>query len=60
VRTLKGVGRNYLRSVVDAHGSLGFGELYLSKVTPMTAVDLLHDRVLPFYEAHGVEIDHLS
>lgn len=25
----------------------------------MTAVDVLHDRVLPFYEEHGVEIDHL-
>jgi hypothetical protein len=33
--------------VVDAHCSLAFGKLYLSKV-PMTAVDVLHDRVVPF------------
>jgi len=58
VGTIKGVGRIYLQSVVDAHGSLGFGKLYLSKV-PMTAVDVLHDRVLPFYDEHGVDIDHL-
>src|SRR3989454_12142545 len=38
--------------------SLGFGKLYLSKV-PMTAVDVLNDQVLPFYEEHGVEIQHL-
>jgi transposase InsO family protein len=58
VGTIKGVGRIYMQSVVDAHCSLGFGKLYLSKV-PMTAVDVLNDRVLPFYEEHGVEIDHL-
>jgi transposase InsO family protein len=32
--------------------------LYLSKV-PMTAVDLLHNRVLPFYEEQGVAVVHL-
>jgi hypothetical protein len=52
------VGRIYLQSVVDAHASLGFGKLYLSKM-PMTAVDVLHDRVLPFYEEHGVDVAHL-
>ena len=46
-----------MQSVVDAHCSLGFGKLYLSKV-PMTAVDVLHDRVLPFYEEHGVDVQH--
>jgi hypothetical protein len=58
VGTIKGVGRIYLQSVVDAHASLGFGKLYLSKM-PMTAVDVLHDRVLPFYEEHDVEVAHL-
>ena len=58
VGTIKGVGRIYLQSVVDAHCSLAFGKLYLSKV-PMTAVDVLHDRVLPFYDEHGLDIDHL-
>lgn len=58
VGTIKGVGRIYLQSVVDAHSSLAFGKLYLSKV-PMTAVDVLHDRVLPFYDEHGVSVEHL-
>jgi len=58
VGTIKGVGRIYMQSVVDAHCSLAFGKLYLSKV-PMTAVDVLNERVVPFYEDHGVQIDHL-
>ena len=58
VGTIKGVGRIYMQTVIDAHCSLAFGKLYLSKV-PMTAVDVLHDRVLPFYEDHGVDIEHL-
>src|SRR5262249_23005312 len=44
--TLKGVG-NFC--------SLAFAKGYTSKM-PMTACDLLYDRVLPFYEALGVPI----
>jgi len=58
VGTIKGVGRIYMQSVVDAHCSLGFAKLYLSKV-PMTAVDVLNDRVLPCYEEHGVEPERI-
>mgnify|MGYP001206585819 CR=1 FL=1 len=56
--TKNGVARIYMQSVVDANCSLGFGKLYLPKV-PMTAVDVLNDRVLPFYEEHGVQIEHI-
>jgi transposase InsO family protein len=58
VGTIKGIGKIYMQSVVDAHCSLGFAKLYLSKV-PMTAVDVLNDRVLPFYEEHAAEVEHL-
>jgi transposase InsO family protein len=58
VGTIKGVGKIYQQTVIDAHNSLVFAKLYLSKV-PMTAVDVLDDRVLPFYEEHGVEVEHL-
>jgi transposase len=58
VGTIKGVGRIYQQTVVDTNCSLAFAKLYLSKV-PMTAVDVLNDRVAPFYEEHGVEIQHL-
>ena len=56
VGRVKGVGRIYLQALVDTFGSLGFGKLYTSK-KPETAVDLLYDRVLPFYEQHGVKIE---
>jgi hypothetical protein len=58
VGTIKGVGRIYMQSVIDTNCSLAFGKLYLSKL-PMTAVDVLNDRVLPFYEEHGVDVEHL-
>lgn len=56
--TIKGVGKIYQQTVIDAHSSHVFAKLYLSKV-PMTAVDVLNDRVPPFYEEHNVEIEHL-
>ena len=58
VGTLKGVGRVYLQAVVDTYGSFGFAKLYTSKV-PETAVDILYDRVLPFYEEHDLTVEHI-
>jgi transposase InsO family protein len=55
VGQLKGVGRVYLQVVVDTFGSVAFGKLYNTK-KPVTAVDLLYDRVLPFYRKHNVPI----
>jgi hypothetical protein len=52
VGTMKGVGKIDQQTVFDAHNSQVFGKLYLSKA-PMTAVDVLHDRVLPYYEELG-------
>jgi transposase InsO family protein len=53
--TLKGVGKVYVQVVVDTFCSLAFAKVYTSKM-PITACDLLYERVLPFYEALGVEI----
>lgn len=58
VGTLKGVGRVYLQAVVDTFCSLAFGKLYASKL-PITAVDILYDRVLPFYEVEGISVLNL-
>ena len=44
---LKGVGRIYQQSVIDTYSSVGFAKVYTAKV-PVTAADLLNDRVLPF------------
>jgi transposase InsO family protein len=56
VGTMKGVGRIYLQAVVDTYSSLAFGKLYTAKL-PITAADLLNDRVLPFYEKEKVPVN---
>ena len=53
--TLKGVGKVYVQVVVDVFCSLAFAKVYNSKM-PITACDLLYERVLPFYEALGVPV----
>ena len=58
VGTIKGIGRIWLQAVVDTYGSFAFGKLYTSKLAE-TAVDVLYDRVLPFYEAQGLKIEHI-
>jgi transposase InsO family protein len=58
VGALKGIGRIYLQAVVDAYGSFAFGKLYTSKL-PETAVDVLYDRVLPFYESQGLKVENI-
>jgi len=40
---------------VDTFCSVAFAKVYTAKF-PVTACDLLHDRVLPFYEALGVSV----
>jgi transposase InsO family protein len=52
---LKGVGKVYVQVVVDVFCSLAFAKVYISKM-PITACDLLYDRVLPFYAALGVQV----
>ena len=56
--TLKGVGKVYVQVLIDTFCSVAFAKVYTSKM-PITACDLLHDRVLPFYEALGVTVQAL-
>lgn len=49
VGTLKGVGRIYQQTFVDTYSKVAHCKLYTTK-TPITAADVLNDRVLPFYE----------
>lgn len=55
VGTLKGVGKVYLQSVLDCHSRYAFGRLYTSKI-PLTAVHVLNEDVLPFFEKHDVPV----
>ena len=58
VGTLKGVGRVYQQTFIDTYAKVGFAKLYDRK-TPITAADLLNDRVLPFYEDKGVPLQRV-
>ena len=50
-----GVGRVYQQTFIDTYAKVGFAKLYDRK-TPITAADLLNDRVLPFYDEHDVPL----
>ena len=58
VGTLKGVGRVYQQTFIDTYAKIGFAKLYDRK-TPITAADLLNDRVLPFYDDRGVPLQRV-
>ena len=53
VGTLKGVGRVYQQTFVDTYSKVACAKLYTTK-TPITAADLLNDKVLPLFENHGL------
>lgn len=55
VGTMKGVGRIYQQTYVDTYSKVAQAKLYSTK-TPITAADLLNDRVLPFYEEHDLPV----
>ena len=55
VGTLKGVGRIYQQTFIDTYAKVAFAKLYDRK-TPITAADLLNDRVLPFYDEQGIAL----
>ena len=52
---LKGVGRVYLQTVIDTFSRHAWGRLYSSKL-PVTAVHVLNEDVLPFFETHGATV----
>jgi hypothetical protein len=54
VGNLKGVGRIYQQTFIDTYSKVACAKLYDRK-TPITAADLLNDRVLPFFDEHEVK-----
>ena len=55
VGNLKGVGRIYQQTFVDTYSKVAFAKLYTTK-TPITAADMLNDKVLPYFEQHELPI----
>jgi transposase InsO family protein len=58
VGTLKGVGRVYQQTFIDTYTKVAFAKLYDRK-TPLTACDLLNDRVLPFFEEQEIRLSRV-
>jgi len=55
VGNMKGVGRIYQQTFVDTYSKVAFAKLYDRK-TPITAADLLNDRVIPFFDDREVKL----
>jgi transposase InsO family protein len=55
VGTMKGVGRIYQQTWIDTYSKVAFAKLYTTK-TPITAADMLNDRVLPFFAEQDVPV----
>lgn len=55
VGTLKGVGRVYQQTYIDTYSRVAQAKLYANK-TPITAADMLNDKVLPYYEEHELPV----
>jgi transposase InsO family protein len=58
VGTMKGVGRIYQQTFIDTYSKVAFAKLYERK-TPITAADLLNDRVVPFFDVHEVKLNRV-
>lgn len=52
---IKGVGKIYQQTGIDTFSNVGFAKLYSDK-TALTAADFLNDKVLPFFDGHGLSL----
>ena len=58
VGTLKRVGRVYQQRGIDTYSKVAFAKLYDRK-TPLTAADLMNDRVVPFFDEHEIAVSRV-
>jgi transposase InsO family protein len=58
VGNMKGVGRIYQQTFIDTSSKVAFAKLYDRK-TPITAAELLNDRVVPFFDGHGIPLSRI-
>jgi transposase InsO family protein len=55
VGTIKGVGRIYQQTFIDTYSKVAIAKTYDRKGA-LVAADTLNDRVLPFFEEHGIRL----
>src|SRR6201990_3351521 len=58
VGTLKGLGRVYQQTFIDTYAKVAFAKLYDRK-TPITAAEILNDRVVSFYDEYGIRLSRM-
>jgi transposase InsO family protein len=58
VGPIKGVGRIYQQTFIDTYSRVALAKLYTEK-TAITAADLLNDRVVPFFEEQGIQLQRI-
>jgi hypothetical protein len=58
VGTPKDVGRIYQQTFIDTYAKVAFAKLYDRK-TPITAAEILNDRVVPFYDEHNIRLSRV-
>jgi hypothetical protein len=58
VGNLKGVGRVYQQTFIDTYAKVACAKLYDRK-SPITAADLLNDRVIPLFDSHDVKLQRI-
>jgi transposase InsO family protein len=58
VGTIKGVGRIYQQTFIDTYSRVATAKLYTEK-TAITAADLLNDRVVPFFDEQGIQLQRI-
>jgi transposase InsO family protein len=58
VGNMKGVGRIYQQTFIDTYSKVVLAKLYDRK-TPITAADLLNDRVVPFFDENDVKLSRV-
>ena len=55
VGTIKGIGRIYQQTFIDTYSRVTMAKLYTDK-TPVTAADLLNDKVLPWFAEQNIPL----
>jgi transposase InsO family protein len=58
VGTIKGIGRIYQQTFIDTYSRVAHVKLYTQR-NSLVAADALNDRVLPFFEEHGVKLQRV-
>ncbi len=58
VGNMKGVGRIYQQTFIDTYSKVAFAKLYDRK-TPITAAELLNDRVVPFFDVRAIPLNRI-